>query len=65
MDGQVKVIEACEADEGKEGRDERGRKRPRSHMEVSHTRGWAREQYIAGTPHNTEQLANTLQHPWV
>lgn len=57
MDGQVKVIEACEVDGGKGSTDERGWKKSWSHMEASHTRGWAREQYIADSPSDPSDAA--------
>lgn len=49
MDGQVKVIEAC--DKGKGSRDEKRQKRQQRQMEESHTwKEWAREQYIIDSP---------------
>lgn len=51
MDGQVKVIEACDADKGKGSRDEKRQKRQQCQMEESHTwEEWAREQYIVDSP---------------
>lgn len=50
MDGQVKVIEACDKGKGREAEMRKDRK-DKCQMEESHTwEEWAREQYIVDSP---------------